>query len=44
LVNGEVTATESDADDAQDRRAKRGGYVTVRATSAILHVVDGGHW
>ena len=43
LVNGEVTGTESDAADSRDPRAKRGGYVTVRATSAILHVVDGGH-
>jgi hypothetical protein len=43
LVNAEVTGTESDADDGQDPRAKRGGYVTVKVTSAILHVVDGGH-
>ena len=43
LVNGEVTGTESDAGDGLDPRAKRGGYVSLRATSAILHVVDGGH-
>jgi hypothetical protein len=43
LVNGEVTGTEADADDGQDARARRGGYVTVRATSAILHVVAGEH-
>jgi hypothetical protein len=38
-TNGEVTGTESDAADSRDPGAKRGGYVTVRATSAILHVV-----
>jgi hypothetical protein len=43
LVNGEVTGTESDGGDSLDPRAKRGGYVVLRATSAILHVVDGGH-
>jgi len=43
LINGDVTGTEADPEGSLDPRAKRGGYVTLRATSAILHVVDGPH-
>ena len=37
LVDGEITATESDADP------KSGGYLAFRATGGILHVVDRPH-
>jgi hypothetical protein len=37
LVDGEITATEPDADP------KSGGYLAFRATGGILHVVDRPH-
>jgi len=47
LVDGEVEGTERDPepdDDGTDRRRpKPGGYVTVRATSGILHQVRTRH-
>lgn len=46
LVDGEVTAVEPDAvpdPPPAGRAAKPGGFVTVRATSGILHVVGRPH-
>jgi hypothetical protein len=45
LVDGTVEEVRPDPveEGAQGRRAKPGGVVVVRATSAILHVVGRGH-
>jgi hypothetical protein len=40
FVDGTV---ESTAPDEADKGSKAGGYVTIRATKAILHVVDRPH-
>ncbi len=43
LVDGEVIAVEPDPALPEGSKGKPGGYVTVRATSGILHVVDRPH-
>jgi hypothetical protein len=40
FVDGTVEGT---APDPADQGRKAGGYVTMRATKAVLHVVDGPH-